>query len=226
MARAARVASAAGPEEEKKSELAAAADVLALDVVTGLEDPAISPNALAAAEASRRAYDARQDDGRRSTIFIDQDGRFTLGDWLAIPRVKRELRKIERALSNVENGTGSIEDVNMHYAVVAVNFDQIDRFVRAGGRCRREMIQPTRTAQHQGRGCGTHNHTRGPHARARAHSALVAPRYASRIQALARPALPRAQVIYAPTTQTLCGHTPRTPSLRPLCSTRRSRSGN
>ena len=71
MARAARVASAAGPEEEKKSELAAAADVLALDVVTGLEDPAISPDALAAAAASRRAYDARQGDGRRGTFLVD-----------------------------------------------------------------------------------------------------------------------------------------------------------
>ena len=53
-----------GPEEERKAEPATLVDVVraavdhaapALGVVTGLEDPAISEDALAAAEASRRA---------------------------------------------------------------------------------------------------------------------------------------------------------------------------
>ena len=46
----------------------------------------------------------------------------------------RALPKTERAFSNVENGTGSIEDVSMHYAIVIVDFGQMERFVEAGGR--------------------------------------------------------------------------------------------
>ena len=136
MTRSRRVHSSFFPEDESKAEPAAAADA-ALDVVTGLEDPAISPDALAAAEASRRAYDKGQDDSRvtvrRASFAVLENDSFTLGKWLAQPRVKRELRSTERALSEVENGTGSIEDVNMYYALVAVDFGLIDRFAEAGG---------------------------------------------------------------------------------------------
>ena len=207
--------------EEKEPEPSAAA--AALEVVTGLEEYAISPDALLAAEASRRAYDTRHDDGRRGTFLVECDGEFALQDWLAQPTVKRELQKAERVLSNVQNGTATIEDVNMHYAVLAVDFDQIDRFVKAGGRCRREMIQPTRTAQHHGRGCGTPTHARSPLALACARTPCA--RCAALLVLRLTP-LPRAQVICAPITRNRTGRTPRTPSLRPPCSNRRSRSGN
>ena len=138
MTRSARVeASDAGAEEEHKAEPAAAARA-ALEVVTGLEDPAISQGALAAAEASRRAHTNGQDDAhglnRRSSISVfENDFTATLGTWLDKPIVAHEMRITARALSDVENGTGSIEDVNMYYAVLSVDFDLIDRFVKAGG---------------------------------------------------------------------------------------------
>ena len=116
MTRSARVeASDAGAEEEHKAEPAAAARA-ALEVVTGLEDPAISQGALAAAEASRRAHTNGQDDAhglnRRSSISVfENDFTATLGTWLDKPIVAHEMRITARALSDVENGTGSIEDV-------------------------------------------------------------------------------------------------------------------
>ena len=118
---------------EEKAEPAAATHA-----ITGLEDPAISPDALAAAEASRRAHNNEHDDAhdlnRRSSISVLEDNSTaTLGTWLDTPLVVHELRITARALSDVENGTGSIEDVNMYYAVLSVDFDLIDRFVKAGG---------------------------------------------------------------------------------------------
>ena len=138
MSRSARVESSdAAVEEERKAEPAAAA--VAREAITGLEDPAISEDALAAAAESRRAHTKRQDDAHddgRSAFLVRAEGSvFALDDWLARPHVKRELRNTERALSEVENGTGSIEDVNLHYGIMVADFDQMDRFVKAGGRC-------------------------------------------------------------------------------------------
>ena len=139
MARSARVA-ACEPGEEKGEPAAAVTHA-----VTGFEDPAISEVALAAAEASRRAYDTRRYEGlvggrksarvgRMPSFFVYDNGApFTLDDWLAKPYVARELRKTDLALSEVANGTGSIKDVNMHYAFIVADFDAIDRFVKAGG---------------------------------------------------------------------------------------------
>ena len=59
----------------------------------------------------------------------------TLDEFLAQPHVMRESRKTERALAGVENGAGSIEDVNMFYALVGIDFELIDRFVKVAGRC-------------------------------------------------------------------------------------------
>ena len=117
MTRSARVeTSDAGPEEEERKAEPDAAARAALEVVTGLEDPAISPGALAAAEASRRAHNNEHDDAhdlnRRSSISVLEDNSTaTLGTWLDTPLVVHELRITARALSDVENGTGSIEDV-------------------------------------------------------------------------------------------------------------------
>ena len=130
-----------GATESRKAEPADASR--ATHAITGLEDAAISEAALAAAEASRRAHDERKNEARvvgsrssigpRISFFVFEDTTFTLDEWLAQPHVKRELRKSELALSEVENGTGSIEDVNMYYALVAVDFGLIDRFAEAGG---------------------------------------------------------------------------------------------
>ena len=152
MPRAARVESS-DTEEERKAEPVTAT----LNAVTGLEDPAISEDALARAEASRRAYEVRKErrsprslfglalsrgtmGARRKTakvrtsMFVQEDASFlSLDDWLARPRVMRALQKPELALSEVENGKGSIEDVNMYYPLLASNFDLIERFVKAGG---------------------------------------------------------------------------------------------
>ena len=125
---------AALEDKEPDREPPAAAAAL----ITGLEDPAISHEALAAAEASRRAHTNGQDDAhglnRRSSISVfENDFTATLGTWLDKPIVAHEMRITARALSEVENGTGSIEDVNMYYATLSVDFDLIDRFVTAGG---------------------------------------------------------------------------------------------
>ena len=95
--------------EEKQPEPEPAAGAAAA-LVTGLEDPAISEDALAAVEASRRAcFEARAEthtgEGMRDFLVYD-DGEFKYEDWLALTHVKREWPKIERALSNAENGTG------------------------------------------------------------------------------------------------------------------------
>ena len=110
MTRSARVESSdAAVEEERKAEPAAAA--AALEAITGLEDPAISEDALAAAAASRRAYKKRQDDahdeGRSAFLVVEDGSAEALDDWLARPHVKRELRNTERALSEVENADES-----------------------------------------------------------------------------------------------------------------------
>ena len=140
-------------DPEEKAEPAAATHA-----ITGLEDPAISEDALARAEASRRAYEVRKERRSprsllglalsrgtmgtrrktakaRTSMFVQEDGGsfLSLDDWLARPRVMRALQKPELALSEVENGKGSIEDVNMYYPLLASNFDLIERFVKAGG---------------------------------------------------------------------------------------------
>ena len=98
--------------EEKQPEHSAAAAALA--VATGLEDPAISKDALAAAEESRRSYESfRAGSLRRGTFVVQDNGEFAFDDWLSKPRVKSELQKTESALSNVEsadNWAGSIDD--------------------------------------------------------------------------------------------------------------------
>ena len=122
--------------EEKRPEPPATGTAAAR--ITGLEDPAISEDALAAAEASRRTHDERRLSdasvrGRRSSFFVFEETTSTLDDFLAQPHVMRELRKTERALADVVNGEGSIEDVNMFYAIVIVDLDLTARFVEAGG---------------------------------------------------------------------------------------------
>ena len=125
-----------GLEETQPETPAAAASLRRL---LSLDDPAIGHEALAAAEASRRAYDERQDDAsvgeRRRSFFVHETSDHALDDWLAKPHVKRKLWCTERALSEVENGTGSIEEVNMFYAIMTVDLDLMDRFTKAGGRC-------------------------------------------------------------------------------------------
>ena len=123
--------------EEKRPEPPAAA---AAALITGLEDPATSEDALRTVEASRRTHDERRQGdasvrGRRSSFFAYEDKTLPLDDFLAQPHVMRELRKTERALADVVNGEGSIEDVNMFYAIVIVDLDLTARFVEAGGRC-------------------------------------------------------------------------------------------
>ena len=118
--------------EEKRPEPPAA--VASLSVVTGLEDPAISEDALAAAEASRRAFLYQGTVNARTSLFVEDSGSYKFGDWLARPRVKRELQKTELALASAENGTGSIEDVNLFYGITLADFDQMGRFVKAAGR--------------------------------------------------------------------------------------------
>ena len=114
---------------EEKAEPAAATHA-----ITGLEDPAISEDALAAAEASRRAFLYQGTVNARTSLFVEDDGQYKFGDWLAQPRVKRELQKTELALASAENGTGSIEDVNLFYGITLADFDQMGRFVKAAGR--------------------------------------------------------------------------------------------
>ena len=125
-----------GLQETQPETPAAAASLRRL---LSLDDPAIGHEALAAAEASRRAYDERQDDAsvgeRRRSFFVHENSDHALDDWLAKPHVKRKLWCTERALSEVENGTGSIEEVNMFYAIMTVDLDLMDRFTKAGGRC-------------------------------------------------------------------------------------------
>ena len=58
--------------------------------------------------------------GRRTSLFVHDDGEITFSDWLAQPHVKHGLRSTELALSAVENGTGSIEDVNLHYGIITL----------------------------------------------------------------------------------------------------------
>ena len=123
--------------EEKRPEPPAAA---AAALITGLEDPATSEDALRTVEASRRTHDERRQGdasvrGRRSSFFVFEETTSTLDDFLAQPHVMRELRKTERALADVENGAGSIEDVNMFFAVLAVDLDLMHRFGEVGGRC-------------------------------------------------------------------------------------------
>ena len=112
MPRSARVESS-DAEEERKAEPVTAT----LNAVTGLEDPAISEDALARAEASRRAYEVRKERRSprsllglalsrgtmgtrrktakaRTSMFVQEDGGsfLSLDDWLARPRVMRALQ--------------------------------------------------------------------------------------------------------------------------------------
>ena len=131
MARSSRVVafSAIGHDEEKRPEPPAAATTRA---VTGLEDPAISDEALAAAEANRRLIIENGSDSTR-TLSVELDGLYALDDWLETAQVKSEWQKTVRGLARAEAGTGSIQDVNMFYPMMCVELDLMDRFARAGG---------------------------------------------------------------------------------------------
>ena len=125
--------SAIGHDEEKRPEPPAAATTRA---VTGLEDPAISDEALAAAEANRRLFDR----GLFTSLSVELDGLYALDDWLETAQVKREWQKAVRDLARAEAGTGSIQDVNMFYPMMCVELDLMDRFAHTHAGLRHTRI--------------------------------------------------------------------------------------
>ena len=89
-----------GDEEKSPEPLAAATTLADAAAVTGLEDPAISGEALEAAAASRRLVPERGG-GLTGTFVVQDEGLFAPDDYLREARVQREWQKIERGLGNL-----------------------------------------------------------------------------------------------------------------------------
>ena len=135
-------ASEEGPEKTGPEPPPARAAASVFTTLTGLEDPAISQDELKAAEAQRREFDALAR-GATSSFVVQWGGSYALHEWYRAPRVKQELLKTERALSEVETGAGLIGDVNMFCAIASADVGLIDRFAKLGGDFRAVHPEPS-----------------------------------------------------------------------------------